>query len=154
LLDLKVFHEIQHFKNTVPIGGGGAGEPPVPFAGTGLVLPRQSAHSRQAYYYVVEHSIDRDGVLERLAKRGTNCNLPYRWPIHIMRGCADLDYREGQFPVAGRKALRIFSLPYPHLTDDDVKPLRDGQSRQSIREDDPGAAVTLILGSLGHFEKR
>src|ERR1700733_10174214 len=37
-------------------------------AGTGLVLPRQNAHSRHPYYvYVVEHPSDRDGVLQRLA---------------------------------------------------------------------------------------
>ena len=88
------------------------------------MLPRQNAHSRRSYYvHVVEHLTDRDGVLERLAKRDTNCNVSYGWPIPIMRGSADLGYREGQFPVAERKALRIFSPPmYPHLTDDEVKP--------------------------------
>src|SRR3954451_17684111 len=100
-------------------------------AGAGLVLPRKNAHSRHSYYvYVVEHPTDRDGVLERLAKRGINCNVSYRWPIHMMRGTADLVYREGQFPVAEGKAQRIFSLPmYPHLGDEEVdaviKALRD-----------------------------
>ena len=91
-------------------------------AGSGLVLPRESAHNRHTYYvYVVEHPTDRDGVLERLARRDINCNVSYRWPIHIMRGSADLGYREGQFPVAERKAQRIFSLPmYPHLQDEEV----------------------------------
>jgi len=91
-------------------------------AGTGLVPPRENAHSRHAYYvYVVEHPTDRDGVLERLAKRDINCNVSYRWPIHIMRGFADLGYREGQFPVAERKARRVFSLPmYPHLGAEEV----------------------------------
>jgi aminotransferase EvaB len=91
-------------------------------AGSGLVLPRENDHSRHSYYvYVVEHPTDRDGVLERLAKRDINCNVSYRWPIHTMRGSADLGYREGQFPVAERKAQRIFSLPmYPHLKDEEV----------------------------------
>src|SRR5882757_3990447 len=91
-------------------------------AGSGLVLPRENTHSRHTYYiYVVEHPSDRDGVLERLAKRDINCNVSYRWPIHLMRGMADLAYREGQLPVAERKAQRIFSLPmYPHLTDEEV----------------------------------
>jgi len=96
-------------------------------AGSGLVLPRQNAHSRHSYYvYVVEHPTDRDGVLERLAKRDINCNVSYRWPIHTMRGSADLGYREGQFPVAERKAQRIFSLPmYPHLKDEEVDTVID-----------------------------
>ncbi|MGY4237938.1 aminotransferase EvaB [Bradyrhizobium sp. USDA 4449] len=94
---------------------------------TGLRLPAENAHSRHTYYvYVVEHSSDRDGVLERLAKRDINCNVSYRWPIHIMRGSADLGYREGQFPVAERKAQRIFSLPmYPHLKDEEVDTVID-----------------------------
>ena len=38
-----------------------------------------------------------------------------------MRGMTDLGYREGQFPVAERKAQLIFSLPmYPHLKDEEV----------------------------------
>lgn len=96
-------------------------------AGSGLLLPRENAHSRHAYYvYVVEHPTDRDGVLERLAKRGINCNVSYRWPIHTMRGTADLGYREGQFPVAESKAQRIFSLPmYPHLKDEEVDTVID-----------------------------
>lgn len=96
-------------------------------AGSGLVLPRENAHSRHTYYvYVVEHLSDRDGVLERLAKRDINCNVSYRWPIHTMRGSADLGYREGQFPVAERKAQRIFSLPmYPHLKDEEVDTVID-----------------------------
>src|SRR5579871_577364 len=91
-------------------------------AGTGLKLPRENAHSRHSYYvYVVEHPADRDGVLERLAKRDINCNVSYRWPIHTMRGSTDLGYREGQFPVTERKAQHIFSLPmYPHLKDEEV----------------------------------
>jgi len=96
-------------------------------AGSGLVLPRENAHSRHTYYvYVVEHPSDRDGVLERLAKQDINCNVSYRWPIHLMRGMTDLGYREGQFPVAERKAQRIFSLPmYPHLKDEEVEAVID-----------------------------
>jgi aminotransferase EvaB len=96
-------------------------------AGTGLTLPRENAHSRHTYYvYVAEHPTDRDGVLERLAKRDINCNVSYRWPIHTMRGFADLGYREDQFPVTERKAQRIFSLPmYPHLKDEEVETVID-----------------------------
>jgi aminotransferase EvaB len=95
--------------------------------GSGLVLPHENAHSRHSYYvYVVEHPTDRDGVLERLAQRDINCNVSYRWPIHVMRGSADLGYREGQFPVAERKAQRIFSLPmYPRLKDEEVDTVID-----------------------------
>jgi len=91
-------------------------------AGSGLVLPRANAHSRHNFYlYVAEHPTERDGLIERLAQRGVNCNVAYRWPIHTMRGFSDLGYREGDFPVAEAKARRVFSLPmYPQLTDEEV----------------------------------
>lgn len=91
-------------------------------ADTGLKLPRENAHSRHNFYlYVAEHPTDRDGLLERLAQLGINCNVSYRWPIHTMRGYAELGYREGDFPVAETKAKRIFSLPmYPQITDVEV----------------------------------
>lgn len=91
-------------------------------SGTGLKLPRENAQSRHNFYlYVAEHSTDRDGLIERLAERGVNCNVAYRWPIHTMRGFSDLGYRECDFPVAEAKARRVFSLPmYPQLTDAEV----------------------------------
>ncbi len=90
-------------------------------AETGLTLPVENDYGRHTYYvYVVEHP-DRDAVLERLAERDILCNVSYRWPIHIMRGFADLGYQEGDFPEAERKANRIFSLPmHPYLSDDDA----------------------------------
>ena len=92
------------------------------FRGTELKMPRECEYGRHTYYvYVVEHP-DRDGVLERLASRNVICNVSYRWPIHIMRGYKWLGYSEGDFPVAERKAGRIFSLPmFPYLTDEQVE---------------------------------
>ena len=91
-------------------------------AKSGLVLPQENPHNFHVFYlYVAEHPVDRDGVIERLAKRDIHCNVSYRWPIHTMRGYAHLGYQEGQFQVAEAKAKRIFSLPmYPYLTDEEV----------------------------------
>lgn len=92
------------------------------FKGTAITAPRECGFGQHCYYlYVVEHA-DRDDMLERLAARNILCNVSYRWPIHTMRGYAHLGYKEGDFPVAERKASRIFSLPmYPHLTDVQVE---------------------------------
>jgi dTDP-3-amino-2,3,6-trideoxy-4-keto-D-glucose/dTDP-3-amino-3,4,6-trideoxy-alpha-D-glucose/dTDP-2,6-dideoxy-D-kanosamine transaminase len=96
------------------------------FDGTAVTPPRERAYGQHAYYiYVVEHA-DRDGMIERLAAKDVMCNVSYRWPIHIMRGYQHLGYREGDFPVAERKAARIFSLPmYPYLNDDQVATVID-----------------------------
>ena len=92
------------------------------FAGSALRLPKENGHSRHVYHlFVVEAPDDRDAMLARIEARGLKCGVQYRWPIHLMRGYQDLGYREGQFPVAERKAQHIFSLPiYPHLRDNEV----------------------------------
>jgi dTDP-3-amino-2,3,6-trideoxy-4-keto-D-glucose/dTDP-3-amino-3,4,6-trideoxy-alpha-D-glucose/dTDP-2,6-dideoxy-D-kanosamine transaminase len=92
------------------------------FAGSGLRLPKENDYGRHVYHlFVVETSGDRDATLARIEARGLKCGVQYRWPVHVMRGYQDLGYREGQFPVAERKARHIFSLPmYPHLGDDEV----------------------------------
>jgi aminotransferase EvaB len=92
------------------------------FAGCGLRLPKENAYGRHVYHlFVVETTGDRDAVLTRIEARGLKCGVQYRWPIHLMRGYEDLGYRAGQFPVAEKKAQRIFSLPiYPHLKDEEV----------------------------------
>jgi aminotransferase EvaB len=97
------------------------------FANSGLKVPHENGHSRHVYHlFVVETSGDRDALLARIEAAGLKCGVQYRWPIHLMRGYADLGYREGQFPVAERKARRIFSLPiYPHLTDGEVDEVID-----------------------------
>jgi aminotransferase EvaB len=92
------------------------------FAGSGLLLPKENSYGRHVYHlFVVETEADRDAALARIEARGLKCSVQYRWPIHLMRGYQDLGYRAGQFPVAEKKAQRIFSLPiYPHLKDDEV----------------------------------
>jgi aminotransferase EvaB len=89
---------------------------------SGIVPPKENSHSRHVYHlYVVEAPGDRDALLARIEARGLKCSVQYRWPLHLMRAYEDLGYGEGRFPVAERKAKRIFSLPiYPHLTDDEV----------------------------------
>lgn len=92
------------------------------FAGSDLRMPTENDYGRHVYHlFVVETSGDRDATLQRIEARGLKCGVQYRHPIHLMRGYEDLGYRAGQFPVAEKKAQRIFSLPiYPHLKDEEV----------------------------------
>jgi aminotransferase EvaB len=71
-----------------------------------------------AYYlYVVRHK-RRDEVIARLKEQEIFVNVSYPWPIHMMRGYADLGYRQGDLPQTETAAKEIFSLPmYPTLTD-------------------------------------
>lgn len=85
---------------------------------SGVVPVAECAYGEHAYHlYVVQHR-ERDRLIEQLAARGIGTGVQYRWPVHVMRGFSDLGYKEGDFPVAERKAREIVSLPmYPHLTD-------------------------------------
>jgi dTDP-3-amino-2,3,6-trideoxy-4-keto-D-glucose/dTDP-3-amino-3,4,6-trideoxy-alpha-D-glucose/dTDP-2,6-dideoxy-D-kanosamine transaminase len=97
------------------------------FAGSGLQVPKENDYGRHVYHqFVMETEGDRDALLQRIEARGLKCGVHYRWPIHLMKGYEDLGYRAGRFPVAERKAQRIFSLPiYPHLRDDEVDAVID-----------------------------
>lgn len=97
------------------------------FAGRGLRMPHENTYGRHVYHlFVVQTDGDRDALLARIEARGLKCGVQYRWPIHLMRGYGDLGYREGQFPVAEKKAKGIFSLPiFPHLTDAEVDEVID-----------------------------
>jgi dTDP-3-amino-2,3,6-trideoxy-4-keto-D-glucose/dTDP-3-amino-3,4,6-trideoxy-alpha-D-glucose/dTDP-2,6-dideoxy-D-kanosamine transaminase len=91
------------------------------FAGCGIQTPKENSYVRHVYHLFVVETDDRDAALKRIAASGLKCGVQYRWPVHLMRGYEDLGYRAGQFPVAEKKAQRIFSLPvYPHLKDEEV----------------------------------
>lgn len=89
-------------------------------AGTELVLPRVAPGNEHIYYlYVVRHP-RRDEIINRLKSYDIFVNISYPWPIHTMRGYADLGYREGDLPHTEAAAEEIFSLPmYPTLTEDE-----------------------------------
>lgn len=87
-------------------------------AGTDIGLPSVADGNVHSYYLYVARHPQRDLLIERLAERGVQLNVSYRWPIHLMRGFAHLGYGPGSFPVAERLAGEIFSLPmYPTLSD-------------------------------------
>ena len=89
-------------------------------AETALALPRTAPRNEHAYYLYVARHPRRDEILERLRAEEILLNVSYRWPIHTMRGFADLGYRDGDLPHTERAAREIFSLPmYPCLRPED-----------------------------------
>lgn len=90
-------------------------------ADTDLILPKEAAYGRHAYYlYVVRHP-RRDEILEKLRENNIFVNISYPWPIHTMTGYQYLGWKEGSLPETEAAAKEIFSLPmYPSLTDEEV----------------------------------
>jgi aminotransferase EvaB len=88
------------------------------FNGSRIAPVAEAPGRRHVYHlYVVEHE-QRDELIAKMAEEGIGSGVCYRWPIHIMRGYAHLNYQADDFPVAMRKADRIMNLPiYPALDD-------------------------------------
>jgi aminotransferase EvaB len=88
---------------------------------TELILPKEEAYGKHAYYlYVVRHP-KRDLIMSKLKENNIFVNISYPWPIHLMTGYEYLGYKEDTLPETEKAAKEIFSLPmYPTLTDEEV----------------------------------
>lgn len=95
-----------------------------------LQLPIIAPDNKHAYYvYVVAHD-DRDDLMAALKEDDIFVNISYPWPISIMRGYADLGYKEGDLPATERAAKRIFSLPmFPTLQATEVNQVIDSLAK-------------------------
>lgn len=86
------------------------------FQGTSVKPIRENSHNRHVYHLYVVEVDDRERVMAQLEESGIGTGICYPWPIHTMRGYADLGYAPEDFPVSMRKASRIMNLPiYPSL---------------------------------------
>ncbi len=89
--------------------------------GLGLELPVVAPGNSHVYYlYVCRHPA-RDRIVERLAARGIQANISYRWPVHLMPAYTGLGYAESSLPQSEAAAREVFSLPmFPSLSDSEV----------------------------------
>jgi dTDP-4-amino-4,6-dideoxygalactose transaminase len=71
------------------------------------------------HLYVVQLAEDdRDRVHDAMLRAGVQVGLHYPRPIHLQRPFAAAGHRQGEFPVAERRARRLLSLPmYPGITE-------------------------------------
>jgi aminotransferase EvaB len=88
---------------------------------TSLILPKEAAYGKHAYYlYVVRHR-QRDIIIEKLKENNIFVNISYPWPIHTMTAYQYLGYKNGDLPETEKAANEIFSLPmYPSLTNEEI----------------------------------
>ena len=60
---------------------------------------------------------DREAFQGVLAEAGIGTGIHYPIPLHLQKAYRNLDYKQGDFPVAERVAAEIVSLPmFPQLT--------------------------------------
>jgi aminotransferase EvaB len=76
-------------------------------------------HARHLYVISVD---DRDRVAERLAERGIESGVHYRFPLHEMPGFAEARVAADGLPHTERHCSRVLSLPlHPGLTEAEVR---------------------------------
>jgi len=90
-------------------------------AGLDLVLPSVPGWAEPAWHVFVVRSRDREQVLNRLRAHGIGTVVHYPTPPHHQAAYADLDLKNGRFPISEAIHREVLSLPIgPHLADDDV----------------------------------
>jgi dTDP-4-amino-4,6-dideoxygalactose transaminase len=83
----------------------------------GVGLPCEPSWARSVYHLYVVQVQDREALQAHLAQAGIGTGIHYPVPLHLQQAYSNLGYREGDFPVAEKKAAEIVSLPmFPGLT--------------------------------------
>jgi dTDP-4-amino-4,6-dideoxygalactose transaminase len=87
----------------------------------GIQTPKTLAHACNVFHLYVIQSDDREGLQSYLLKNGIATGLHYPVPLHLQDAYRELEYREGDFPIAEKVAKRILSLPmFPELTEGQI----------------------------------
>ena len=80
-------------------------------------LPYEPSWSRAVYHLYVIRIKERDSMINHLKKASIGTGIHYPIPLHLQKAYASLNYSRRDFPVAGRVADEIVSLPmFPQLT--------------------------------------
>lgn len=74
------------------------------------------------YHLFVVRVQNRDLVQAKLAEAGISTGIHYPTPMHMMRACASLKYKSGDFPVTEKLSREILSLPmFPELNEEQIE---------------------------------
>jgi dTDP-4-amino-4,6-dideoxygalactose transaminase len=87
----------------------------------GLVLPKTLDGTWPVYHLFVIRHHKRDALQAHLEKNGVGTLIHYPLPLYLQEAYADLNIRQGTFPVTERLAKEVLSLPlYPEMPNDTV----------------------------------
>lgn len=91
------------------------------FAGLPLELPVTAPGNNHVFHVYAFLADRRDELQQFLTERGVPTLIYYPRPLHLQTVYADLNYREGDFPVSETVSKRILPMPmYPEITDEQV----------------------------------
>jgi dTDP-4-amino-4,6-dideoxygalactose transaminase len=83
----------------------------------GIGLPWEPAWAKSVYHLYVVQVENRQALQQHMTNAGIGTGIHYPVPLHLQQAYCNLGYRQGDFPVAEKKAAEILSLPmFPGLT--------------------------------------
>ena len=101
------------------------------FAGIDKVrIPVRAAYSDHVFHQytlVLDESIDRDQLKERLQEKGIPSMVYYPIPLHLQEAFKHLGYKEGDLPVSEALCKKVISLPmHTELTQEELEYIAGG----------------------------
>lgn len=83
---------------------------------TALTLPVSIPESKSVYNMYVVQAENREEVINKLKEKGISTGVYYPVTIHLQKAYKDLEYKEGDMPVAEYLSHRTFAIPiFPEL---------------------------------------
>lgn len=84
---------------------------------TALTLPVSIPESKSVYNMYVIQAENREEVINKLKDKGISTGVYYPVPIHLQKAYTELEYKEGDMPVAEYLSHRTFAIPiFPELS--------------------------------------
>ncbi|WP_160692358.1 DegT/DnrJ/EryC1/StrS family aminotransferase [Clostridium sp. C2-6-12] len=84
---------------------------------TDLTLPVSIPESKSVYNMYVVQAENREEIINKLKDKGISTGVYYPVPIHLQKAYTELEYKEGDMPVAEYLSHRTFAIPiFPELS--------------------------------------
>lgn len=86
---------------------------------TALTLAVSIPESKSVYNMYVVQAENREEIINKLKEKGISTGVYYPVPIHLQKAYRELEYNEGDMPVAEYLSHRTFAIPiFPELSCD------------------------------------
>lgn len=93
---------------------------------TALTLPVSIPESKSVYNMYVVQAENREEIINKLKDKGISTGVYYPVPIHLQKAYTELEYKEGDMPVAEYLSHRTFAIPiFPELSSEQKKYIID-----------------------------
>jgi dTDP-4-amino-4,6-dideoxygalactose transaminase len=86
-------------------------------ADTSYITPASAKGTEPVYHLYILQSQNRIQVINSLAEKGIATGIYYPVPLHLQKAYKNLNYHEGDMPVAEYLSHRTFAIPcFPELS--------------------------------------